>query len=378
MELPGITVGGGIQGGAGESSSFKYGCFNEICNWYEMILADGRIMTVSRTSHSDLFYETAGSYGSLGVLTAAEIQCIPAKKYVAVTYISVGGFADMVAGVNKWAHEEDVAFIDGIQFGKNSGFVIIGRLSDKKVGRVTRFSRARDNWFYIHAEKLRGAHQEITESVPLTDYLFRYDRGAFWTGRFPFERAGLPFNRFTRAVLNPILSTRKLYQALQESGAAQQHIVQDLAVPIAAAPAFMQFIDTTIGSYPLWVCPIKPSKHSQFQCNNLDTPLAINIGVWSNTRITPFDTFVTLNRNIESKLQKVGGKKWFYAHSYYQPKEFWAIYNKQSYDALRQKYNAITLPNIYDKIRVRHEPKVNIKKAAFKTLFGKAALRIKP
>src|SRR5438105_4076461 len=28
MEFPGITVGGGLQGGAGESSSYKWGTFN--------------------------------------------------------------------------------------------------------------------------------------------------------------------------------------------------------------------------------------------------------------------------------------------------------------------------------------------------------------
>ena len=30
-EFPGISVGGAIQGGAGESSSFRWGCFHEIC-----------------------------------------------------------------------------------------------------------------------------------------------------------------------------------------------------------------------------------------------------------------------------------------------------------------------------------------------------------
>jgi len=36
-EFPGITVGGGIQGGAGESSSFKWGFFSQAVNWHEFI-----------------------------------------------------------------------------------------------------------------------------------------------------------------------------------------------------------------------------------------------------------------------------------------------------------------------------------------------------
>ncbi len=38
-EFPGITVGGAIQGGAGESSSFRYGFFSQTVNWVDYILA---------------------------------------------------------------------------------------------------------------------------------------------------------------------------------------------------------------------------------------------------------------------------------------------------------------------------------------------------
>jgi len=54
MEFPGITVGGGIQGGAGESSSFKWGCFNRIVNWYEMVLASGEVVRASPAEKKDL------------------------------------------------------------------------------------------------------------------------------------------------------------------------------------------------------------------------------------------------------------------------------------------------------------------------------------
>ncbi len=40
MEFPGITVGGGNAGTAGESSSFKYGYFSEIIHAVEMVLAN--------------------------------------------------------------------------------------------------------------------------------------------------------------------------------------------------------------------------------------------------------------------------------------------------------------------------------------------------
>ncbi|KAI9876514.1 MAG: hypothetical protein M1830_006340 [Pleopsidium flavum] len=38
MEFPGITVGGGFAGTSGKSSSFKYGFFDRIFNWIEMLI----------------------------------------------------------------------------------------------------------------------------------------------------------------------------------------------------------------------------------------------------------------------------------------------------------------------------------------------------
>jgi len=60
MEFPGITVGGGFAGTAGESSGFKYGFFDSTVNWIEVVLATGEVVTASPTEHSDLFYAAAG------------------------------------------------------------------------------------------------------------------------------------------------------------------------------------------------------------------------------------------------------------------------------------------------------------------------------
>src|SRR3989344_7132929 len=92
MEFPGITVGGGIQGGAGESSSFKYGLFNETCLEYEIVLGNGEVITASPTQNEDLFYGTACSYGSLGVITLVKLRLIPAKDFVHLTYHTVKSF----------------------------------------------------------------------------------------------------------------------------------------------------------------------------------------------------------------------------------------------------------------------------------------------
>lgn len=373
-EFPGITVGGGIQGGAGESSSFKRGFFSQNINWCEMILADGTLIKSSPDENSDLFYGSAGSMGTLGVITAVEIQLVPAKKYVRLTYIPVDSFESANRTMLAQSDEE-LDFLDGIMFAQDSGLIIIGKLTDKVSGKVQRFSRAHDQWFYLHAESIVKQGNEYSETVPLTDYLFRYDRGAFWVGRFAFERFNVPYNRFTRFLLNPILHTRKLYQALQESGASQEHIVQDLSLPYDKAVSFLNYIQDEFYIYPLWLCPIKPAPGSPFLCNSLSTDLVINIGVWG-PRISDYDQFVKSNRSIELKLAELQGKKWLYAHTYYKEAEFWNIYDKNWYDKLRIKYRATTLPDIYTKTKVHEYVEVNAKRGLFNTIFGRAKLRI--
>ncbi len=374
-EFPGITVGGGIQGGAGESSSFKWGFFSQTVNWIEYVLGDGTVVKASPSEHADLFYGAAGSSGTLGVITAVEVQLIPAKKYVQLTYLPVDSFVTALQTLQRCAGEA-YDFVDGIMFGKDHGVIIVGTLSDTKEGKVQRFSRARDPWYYLHAAHIDSKAQSVTESVPLTDYLFRYNRGAFWMGRYAFARFGIPFNALTRFVLNPVFNTRKLYQALQDSGASQEHIVQDLTLPLDTAEEFLEYSDATTGIYPLWLCPVKPELRSPLLCNGLDTPLAINVGLWG-PQIADYAKFKKLNKDIEAKLMELGGKKWMYAHTYYTEKEFWQIYDKRWYDALRKKYNATNLPTMYEKVVVRDQYRVNAKRGALRALMGTAKLRVK-
>ena len=78
-EIGGLTVGGLVMGGGIESTSHKYGLWQNICLKYELVLADGSITTCSREENSDLFYAIPWSYGTLRFLTAVDIMIIPFK-----------------------------------------------------------------------------------------------------------------------------------------------------------------------------------------------------------------------------------------------------------------------------------------------------------
>lgn len=249
---------------------------------------------------------------------------------------------------------------------------------------MQRFTRASDPWFYLHAERLtKGRSTSIAEAIPIVDYLFRYDRGAFWGGKYAFAYFMTPFNRITRYLLDPFMRTRVMYHALHESGLARQAIVQDLAFPFSTAQSFIEYLHAILHFFPLWLCPIRsslsvrrpnssissssPSPSSStssspsfamgkhLSATGKNEEMLINIGVWGMGPAN-HDRFVQLNRAIEGRVGELGGLKCLYAHAYYTEEEFWTIYDRQGYDALRLKYHATTLPTVYDKVKVDLTP----------------------
>lgn len=371
MEFPGITVGGGLQGGAGESSSFKWGCFNRTLNWYELVLADGKVITASPSENADLFYGAAGAYGSLGVVTVAEVKLVKAGQYAALDYIPVSNFDEAAAKLKEAAHL-DLDFVDGIMFAKDRGVIVRGKMANKPVGPVKHYRHAWNQWFYLGVEAAIRHGEPVAESVPLVDYLFRYDRGAFWTGKYAFKRFGVPFNRLTRWLFDPLFKTRRMYIALEASGFAQEYIVQDLALPETKAADFMDWVDTTTGIYPLWLCPFLPDADSFLQPNHLRAEFVVNIGVWGpGSRVK--SEFVDQNRAMEDKVAELGGRKWLYAHAYYPESAFWGVYDKVRYDALRTKYRADTLPSVFDKTHVTEQQTVSIsgKRGVWRAIMGR-------
>ena len=77
----------------------------------------------------------------------------------------------------------------------------------------------------------------------------------------------------------------------------------------------------------------------------------LNIGLWGGAS-KDISTFIQQNRDLEKRLTELGGRKVLYSHTYYTEDEFWQLYDKKWYEALRQRYSATTLPTVYDKVKV--------------------------
>lgn len=355
MEFPGITVGGGFSGTSGESSSFRHGFFDATVNWIEIVLPTGEVRIADKRHDPELFWGAASAFGTLGVVTLLEVQLRPAKPFVELRYLSASSMKEAVQLVEDLTNDSETEYLDGIVYGRNEIVICTGRLADSARGSITKFTRPTDEWFYLHARKRASSSSSSSSDpdyIPLPDYLFRYDRGGFWVAKYAYNYFLVPFLWLTRYLLDYFMHTRVMYHALHESGHSKQYIIQDVAVPYSATTEFLEWLDEkqNFGHYPIWLCPLK---YSPGLMGNGESEYLMNFGIWAPS---PFwkdkRGFVEQNRRLEHKVQALGGKKWLYAHAYYTEREFWDIYDKKQYDALRAKYQAGYLPDLYEKVRV--------------------------
>lgn len=361
MEFPGITVGGGFAGSAGESSSFRYGYFDETVQSVEMILASGEVVNASKTENADLFKGAAGALGTLGIVTKLELRLRKAKKFVKVTYQSYSTIPEAIAAIQRETNLDHNDYVEGLVFSRTSAAVITGQLTDDLPDKYQpqTFSKSKDPWFYLHARKRIANGTPTPDFVPLQDYLFRYDRGAFWMGELAFKYFGfVPFNRLTRRATNPLMDTRTLYKAGLGGGSRMtfRYLVHDLSLPYTTVEDFINYVADNLDIWPLWLCPLRaidaPSFHPHTMEPGGETPQPmLNVGVWglSSKKI---DRFIRQNRDLEARLNELGGRKVLYSHAYYTEKEFWDMYDKDWYTKLRERYSATSLPTVYDKVNV--------------------------
>ncbi|KAF2118236.1 hypothetical protein BDV96DRAFT_620203 [Lophiotrema nucula] len=341
MEFPGITVGGGFAGSAGESSSFKHGYFDETITEIEMVLASGEVVTASEAENADLFKGAAGSIGTLGIVTKLRLKLMPAKRFVKLAYHPFGSLHETIGILRKATEDFTNDYVDGILFSKTHGVLMTGQLTDElPPGKVPQsFSAAKDPWFYLHVKKMPIDRVSV-DYIPVAEY-------------FGF----LPFNRVTRWLLDDFLHTRVMYRALHGSNMSFLHVIQDLSLPYATVEEFVDYTSQNLNIWPLWLCPLRAVNPPTFHPYSMDKenhhlpqPM-LNIGLWGAAS-RDIDSFVRQNRELEVRLAELGGHKVLYSHTYYTKDEFWQLYDKQWYEALREKYTATSLPTVYDKVNV--------------------------
>lgn len=369
MEFPGITAGGGFTGTSGESSSFRHGFFDRTVSRVEMVLGNGEVIECSPSEHADLFYGAAASFGCLAITTLLEIRLIPAKAYVQMSYLPTAeGVSGAIKIMDECIADPTCDYLDGILYDKDHAVVCSGRLTDSPglQNAIQRFTGPKDPWFYMHVEeKAQSNQKEVIEYIPLVDYLFRYDRGGFWVGKYAFEYFSIPQNRFTRWLLDGISHTRVMYHAVHKSGLFKEYTIQDIAVPYSAASELVDYLDDSFQRYPIWLCPLRQTTKgadgkiihglladqvsSDYVANQPE--MMISLGIWGPGPGSG-EGFEQFNRELERRVGIMGGQKWLYGRTYYSETEFASNYSVSNLEALRDRYHATHLPTLYDRVKV--------------------------
>jgi delta24-sterol reductase len=390
LEFPGITVGGAFSGGGIESSSVHHGSFADTVEEVDVLLGDGRFLQrVSRARHADLFFALRNSYGTVGILTRLAIAGVrPSPPLVHLRFEVCAGAAAACAAMEAAASAaEPPQFMDAVALSAERAVVVLASaVAAPPPGaaplclRASRFAP----WFAWHLENVAAGRAPREAVATLEDYLFRFDRGAFWMARHglgvffgaaahaaaPAGGAPAPAGydagpaaplRFLYAWL---ATTRQLYAMLHRVGdtaLAKTYIVQDFILPsAAAAAAFVERGSAPLGVWPLWLCPVRhlPARAAHAASAGFGFPeggggggggLLFNVGVYGAPspalpRGRAFHASgagaVAANRGLEGAATALGGRKMLYAQSFYSEGEFWALFKRRAYDAARREYGA--------------------------------------
>lgn len=351
MEFPKITVGGAINGASLESSSYKHGQLSDTTSEYEIVLGNGERVIANKDNNTDLFYGISGSYGSLGLISLIKINLVKAAKCIKTIYYPTTSFAETLALIEDLSADSSLDYLDAVIYSPKHGVVITGKRTEQAELPIKTYSKITDLWFYERAKKVKDSIEE--ELIPIQDYFFRYNRGAFWMGEFAFPLLGIPNNKLTRYLFNGYAKTHKLYEALHTLNVSQEYFLQDIYFPIEETLECLEYNEKELGIYPLWLCPVIPAKTGQkLSPHYIKSEMLIDIGIWGQTK-KYLSNPVQANKDFEDFAKKHNARKMLYAHAYYSEAEFWEIYDRPWYQALREKYHASQIfPDVWQKTHV--------------------------
>jgi len=351
-ELDDLTVGGLVMGTGIETSSHIYGLFQHICKKYELVLPDGSLTTCSDQDNPDLFYAVPWSYGTLGFLVSVEISIIPSKPFIKVDYLPAKTRRDALqifeAEVNRGNE-----FVECLLFNEEEAVVMTGNMTDDATcAEWNPIGVWYKPWFFKHVQTFLTKGKG-TEIIPIRNYYHRHSRSIFWELQdiIPFGN-NLMFRLLFGWLVPPKVSLLKLTQGKTIKKLYEEHhMIQDMLVPMKNLETSLEFIESEVRIFPVWLCPFKlPDNPGMLRPNSQEEEMYVDIGIYGVPTTTTFHTRAT-SRRIERFVAEHRGYQMLYADSYMTREEFEEMFHLELYDRVRAKYGcASAFPHVYDKI----------------------------
>ncbi|MCX6782053.1 MAG: FAD-binding oxidoreductase [Candidatus Magasanikbacteria bacterium] len=332
-ELKGITIGGAVSGCSIEAMSYKYGGFHDSCLAYEVISANGEVLTCSREKDPELFNMIHGSYGTLALVTKLKFKLYPAKPFVKMTYKKFSDFDIFYKYLLERCERADYEFVDAIIHGTNSFVACLGNMVD------TAPYTSNYEWINIFYKSTLTRDEDY---IKTDQYFFRYDADCHWLAKaLPLMETKLSRLFFGKIVLG---STNMIKWAKRLAGIFRKtklrtEVVVDVFIPSKKFPDFWRWYARDFNFFPLWIVPYKmpqgmypwvnPS-HAKKAGENFIIDAAI-YGKPNN------DPKIDYSEMMEQKVYELGGVKTLISRNHYTKERFAEIYNLELYNRIKQK-----------------------------------------
>ena len=353
-QLKSITLGGAVAGVGIEATSFRHGLVHDTIAALDVLTGDGRVLTCTADNeYRDLYFGFPNSYGTLGYALRLSARTLPVKPYVQIEHLHYTDAAACFADVARYANERDTDFLDGVVFAPGELYLTRGSFVDS--------APYTSDYSFEHIY-YRSIRKRASDYLTCRDYLWRWDTDWFWCSKNLGAQHPLLRRLYGRKRLNSLF-----YQKVMRwnsrwgftrrwgrlTGVNMESVIQDVDIPLARAAEFLDFFHAEIGILPVWICPIRsPPPTLRFPLYPLaPDALYVNLGFWDVVRDRRPHPRGYYNRRIERKVRELGGIKSLYSDSYFPHDEFWSIYDRGAYAALKAKYDPQgRLGDLYDKV----------------------------
>lgn len=325
-ELKTITIGGAVSGCSVESMSYKYGGFHDSCLEYELITADGDVMTCTPSDNAELFNMLHGSFGTLGIITKIKFKLHPAKPFVKLTHVKYGNLEEYQRAINEEYEQKRHDFMDGIIHSPEHFTLCLGDFVDE-APYASNYEGMKI--FY------KSTREKEEDFMTTLDYFFRYDTECHWLSRnFGLENPllRLLFGRFFLSSTNMIKTAKKLRFLFKN---LKPDVIVDVFVPMSRFKKFYEFYEKEFNYFPLWIVPYKVATRydwiNETFMKDVPDKLFIDCAIYG-LRQKDRDYY----KLMDEKLLELKGLKTLISHNSYDQETFWKIYNRDRYARIKK------------------------------------------
>ncbi len=327
-ELKTITIGGAVAGCSIESMSYVYGGFHDTCLEYEVITANGAVLTCTPTNEHALVFQMAhGTFGTLGVISKLTFRLIPCKPFVKVTYEKFDDLESYKAAIMARYEARDVDFMDGIIHSPTEFVLSLGNFVDEAP-----YTHSYD-WMRVYYVSTRTRKEDYLRT---SDYFFRYDKGV--THVTPSSFLGRLFlGKFVNSTR--VLQLAKLLRRVLPERAIP--VTLDTFIPFSKMTEFFAWYKREVDFFPLWCVPYKRVRTYEWIdaefVKKAPDDLYLDIAIYGLRRSDGKNYYAMFER----ELMQIGGLKTLITPNFYSEEDFWKVWNRPNYEAVKR----ITDPN---------------------------------